>query len=647
MKNVVLILFLLIYSKSFFGQTLVRYGNHIISRDEFLTAFRKNNANTKATVKAYRDYLDLYIRYRLKVQAAFASKLDTLPGQISELQNFKNQIADQYTNDEGSLNSMAAEAFNRSQLDIRLSYIYVTCSKNTIPADTLKAFQKIQEAYAALKAKKDFESVAIQYSADPDVKNNRGDIGFVTVFDLPYTMETVAYNTPVGKYSNAFRTDGGYMIVKKTVQRNGVGRIHIAQILLIFPYQANDAAKADTKRRADSIYLALQAGADFGELAKKFSGDNLSYQTGGILPEFGIGKYESGFEEAAFKLKKDGDLSAPFASEFGYHIIKRISKKPVALVADQKVLETFKERVKTDPRVAVSRKHMLQNILIQTKFKAFINPDQPFWDYTDSLLQNKKPSARTGINDQSPLFQFSGKLFRVGDWIAYRKSIRSNLSLVNGRTPAAIFDTYRQTAAFEYYRNHLEEYNKTFAGQVAEFQDGNLLFDIMQRQVWEKAAADSNGLEKYFSSHTQNYWWKPGKEAIVFSAGNRETGEKLQKLLESDITHWRTTIDHFSGAGIQVDSGRFEQKQLPGNLLPMKVGTFTEFQIHKDQSVQFAYIIREYVNSSPRSFDQARGLGINDYQNELENEWIAELKKIYLVQVDEAVFKTLPHGDEK
>ena len=122
MKNVVLIFLLLLFSNIFFGQTLARYGNHNITKEEFLKAFRKNNTNIRANEKAYRDYLNLYIRYRLKVQAAYDLGLDTLAGQLTELQNFKSQIVDQYLNDESSLNQMAREAFVRSQHDLRVSY---------------------------------------------------------------------------------------------------------------------------------------------------------------------------------------------------------------------------------------------------------------------------------------------------------------------------------------------------------------------------------------------------------------------------------------------------------------------------------------------------------------------------------------------
>jgi peptidyl-prolyl cis-trans isomerase SurA len=646
MKNAVLILILTTCSHTFFGQTLVRYGNHAISREEFLAALHKNNPNTRATEKEYRDYLNLYIRYRLKVQAAYDMRLDTVAGQVTELQNFKSQIVDQYLNDESSLHLMAKEAFVRSQHDLRISYLFVAAPRNASPADTAKAWQKIQDAYHALNNGKDFGETALQYSEDPFVKNNQGDIGFITVFDLPYGMETVAYHTPLGKFSPVFRTNGGYLIVKKTAERKAEGRIRIAQILLAFPYQANDVAKEDTHRRADSIYRALQSGSDFGELARKFSGDNLSYQLGGVLPEFAIGKYEQGFEITAFSLKKDGDISAPYASAFGYHIIKRIKRIPVSPVADQQTLDAWKEKIKSDPRVAVSKKLMMESVLKQTQFKEYLPAGNGLWDYTDSMLLNKKPPSQTGFNDQSVLFQFPEKKYLINDWMVYRKSLKSSPNLTNGKSNTDILDAYRQIVAFDYYKQHLEQYNAAFAAQVAEFQDGNLLFEIMQRRVWNQASGDSAGLRKYYASHKENYWWKPGAEAIVFTTSNQPAADKIKAELEKNIKNWRKIIDSLGGQ-VQADSGRFEWKQLPGKGQPKTGNRFTailqtESANHADKSVRFAYIIQEYATASPKTYEEARGLVINDYQDELENEWIGELKKKYPVVIDEAVFKTLP-----
>jgi peptidyl-prolyl cis-trans isomerase SurA len=167
----------------------------------------------------------------------------------------------------------------------------------------------------------------------------------------------------------------------------------------------------------------------------------------------------------------------------------------------------------------------------------------------------------------------------------------------------------------------------------------------MQRQIWNRSTADSTGLKKYFETHEKNYWWKPGAEAIIFNVSNLASAKKLSEALEKNINNWRKDIDSLGGQ-IQADSGRFELKQIPGGV-PVATGRFTEYASatssnKKDNPVQFAYIIHEYAKSSPRTFGEARGLVINDYQNELENKWVEELKKKYPVTINETVFRTLP-----
>jgi peptidyl-prolyl cis-trans isomerase SurA len=477
------------------------------------------------------------------------------------------------------------------------------------------------------------------YSEDPFVKTTRGDMGFVTVFDLPYAMETIAYQTPVGRYSPVFRMGGGYLIIKKTAERPAAGRMRIAQILLIFPYQANDSAKADTRRRADSLYQAILSGSDFGELARKFSGDNLSYQLGGVLAEFGVGKYESVFEQAAYGLEKDGNISEPFATNFGYHILKRISRIPVSTTRNKKTMDGWKEKVMSDPRIEVSKKEMLQTILKETGFKQITPAGNHLFVYTDSMLLRKKEPAYPDLNGHSVLYRFPDKTFTVNDWVNYRRTLIRVPSMINGKSALDLLDQYRQTVAFEYYKAHLENYNKAFANQVNEFRDGNLLFEIMQRRIWDKATADTAGMKNYFESHARNYWWQSSADAIIFNAGNQTSAEKLKQDLQGDIRNWRRMVDSLGGQ-VQADSGRFEIKQLPENG-NAEEHHFTAAISNTDKTVQFAYLIRKYPDPAPRTFNDARGMVISDFQNELENEWIVELKKKYPVRVDEAVFKTL------
>ena len=186
------------------AQTLFTYGKQAVSKQEFLKAFKKNNNEKSTSEKSYRNYLELYIRFKLKVQAAYEMKLDTLKTQQTELQNFRNQVADSYVNDNASMNKLVTEAFERSQKDVHLAHIFIAAPKNASPADTLKAFQKANSAYAELKNGKNFGDVAAKHSDDTSARQNHGDIGYITVFTLPYDLESFAYSTLPGKSSKSF-----------------------------------------------------------------------------------------------------------------------------------------------------------------------------------------------------------------------------------------------------------------------------------------------------------------------------------------------------------------------------------------------------------------------------------------------------------
>ena len=622
------------------AQTLFTYGNNAVSKVDFLKAYSKNNNEGKPTEKSYKDYLELYIRYKLKVKAAYDLKLDTLAGQKTELKNFRNQVADTYMNDEESMNALINEAYGRSRKDIHLAHIFVAAPKTATPADTLKAFQKITDAYNALKKGKDFGETAALYSDDPSAKKNHGQIGWITVFTLPYELETLAYNTQPTKFSKIYRSKGGYHIFENLGERNAIGKMKAAHILLAIAPGANDSVKAKTKLRADSIYSALMNGASFSDLAKKYSGDNLSFQTGGEIAEFGVGKYDSSFEAAAFGLTKDGEISKPVLSSFGYHIIRRIARKP-APEKDKETLAGLKQKILTDPRVSVATKKFLNKIFAQTNFKRLPINENHFSVYTDSILQHRPAPPFADMNDNTPLFSINNKNYIVKQWLDYARGAKNTPAISAGKTNMELLDKFIETSSLTYYREHLEDYDKDFAYQLNEFKEGNLLFEVMQRKIWDKASVDSVGLKDYYNSHKEKYWWEPGADAVLFTCSNEKAANDVKSKLEKDFSGWRKMIDSSNGSA-QADSGRFEQAQLPTAGKKMTAGEFTSFKNNPpDNTITFAYIIKLYNERMSRTYLEARGFVINDYQTYLEDKWISELKEKYPVKVNEAVMKSL------
>lgn len=626
------------------AQTLFTFGNKQVSKEEFLRAFNKNNAETKPTGKAYRDYLELYTRFKIKVQSAMDAGMDTLPSQVAELKNFRNQVSSSYMNDEASVNMLTDEAIGRSARDIELSHILVLFPKDDASEGRQSALNKINLAYERLSKGESFAKVAEELSEDPAAKGNKGYLGYITAFTLPYEMENVAYNTAPGKFSKPFKSNIGYHIFKVNSQRNSAGRMKAAQILLAYPPQATSAELQQVATRADSIYKAILAGADFKKLAARYSNDNLSYQNGGEMQEFGTGRYEPAFEKAAFALKTNGAVSKPFTTEYGVHILKRLDWKPLQLDKKNKaVLENFHQQVLQSDRMNVSRKLLLKKIYSQVGVKRISVDEVALAKLKDSFLYNGSIPVQATIKETTPLVTIGRQNLTVADFLQYLEAIRTQEGLHKGKSADELVDQYAETAAMEYYRNHLEEYNKDFAYQLNEFKEGNLLFEVMQQKIWEAASADSAGLKNYYEQHRNKYWWEMSADAWIITASNDSIARTFIEKSNSDPKFdWRKAIDLSEGA-IQGDSGRFELGQLPvRERTAFRAGLITAPVVNEtDHTATFCHVLKMYNAREPRGFNDARGFVINDYQGFLEEKWIAELKKKYPVKVNEAVFNSL------
>ncbi|WP_205512948.1 peptidylprolyl isomerase [Longitalea arenae] len=621
------------------AQQLFTYGGKTVTRNEFLKAYNKNNSESKPTEKSYRDYLELFIRFKLKVQAALDSKLDTLANQQAELQSFRNQIMDSYVRDEASINELTSQAIIRSRKDIHIAHIFVATPKEATEADIKKAQEKINAAWNQLQKGQDFGKVALAYSEDPSVSQNKGDIGYITSLVLPYELENAVYATAPGKYSAPVRSKAGFHIFRNLGEREGLGRMKVAQILLAFKPEDTDAQKEATRKRADSIYNVLTNGSDFKVLVTKFSDDNVSWRTNGEMMEFGVGQYELPFENAVFSLKKDGEISKPLLTSYGYHIIKRLQWKPAGGdTANAQLREEYKQRILQSDRFHVAQKMLLKKVMQLTGFKKNKFNEHHLFVFADSVLENKRIPVFADLNAKTPLFTFTKKTVTVKDFQDNLESIRNYETMKYGKTKAQLFEEFIEVSAFDYYRQHLEEFNKEFAYQLNEFKEGNLLFEIMQRKIWDPASTDSAGLKKYYTAHKDKYWWDASADAIIFTAGNENASEEFRTKIKENYKDWKKLIEN-SGGQLQGDSGRFELAQIP------VVGrtNFTEGLVtanvknEADNSVTFAYIVKVYMDREPRGFADARGFVINDYQVELEEKWIAELKKKYPVKINEAV----------
>jgi peptidyl-prolyl cis-trans isomerase SurA len=642
MKKFSIVLVSVCISMSLFSQTLFTYGKNETTKAEFLRAYNKNKPATNDRAKAINEYLDLFINFKLKVKAAQDLKLDTIAQIQYDVDNFKEQIAGNYMNDDKGLKSLLEEATDRSLKNVHVLYFSIPVSSGAIPEDTLKAFNASKELYAALAKNNNYDeiikNIKTKYSAA-----KYSDVGFITVFSVPYVFENIIFNTKVGSISLPYRSNKAWNIFKVVEERKDIGKWKVAQLLFAFPPNADASIKLNIKKKADSIYTLLQNGLKFDAATKAYSDDRLTYLSGGELPEFSSGKYTVAFENNVINLTKDNEISKPFETAFGYHIVKRISH--IALPADKNESSyqyEIKQKVSQDARIASVKEKFARDIAIKTGFKklAVINNIE-LYKYVDSAVKSTTSSETFPIS-KKPIVSFKdGTILKGSDWLSFAKSYKMGGELESAATNEKVFQTFCEQQVSNYYKKHLEEYNQDFKFQMQEFKEGNMLFEIMERKVWSKAGTDSMGLSKYYLSNKEKYTWAKSADVLIFNCSDEKlAGEALKNI--KDGKNW-AMIGDISNNLVQVDSGRYEMTQIPfdASLKNINSGTFSSIIKNTDGTAIFVKYLKLYDAGMVRSFTEARGLVINDYQSILEQQWINSLKSNYPVKVNEVVLKEL------
>ena len=631
-----------VFSATMFAQAadpvLMKINGKPVLKSEFEYIYNKNNSNNSLDKKTLEEYVDLFVNFKLKVEEAKAQGIDTTKSFINELSGYRSQLTKPYLTDAKVDEKVLQEAYERMKEDVEVSHILIRVQKSAAPADTLAAWKKIN-AIAKRLEKEDFAKVAKTTSEDESAEQNSGYIGWISSFRTVYPFETMAYNTKVGTISKPIRTAFGYHIIKVQNRRSSLGEVLVSHIMR-FTTQGDEAKNKAAKITIDSLYKVINEGADFGKLATELSEDRGSATKNGELPWFGAGRMVPEFETAAFALKNKGDISVPIQSAYGWHIIKLLDKKGID---SYEVLRTdLEQKVKRDERANFGLKSFVAKLSKEYNFSV----NTPNLDEFSKLLNNKSISDSVYLVEISkldkPLFTFANKQYTQSDFAEYLKKNNQNESGINVINEK--FDVYVEKELMAYEDTQLENKHDDFRFLINEYHDGILLFEISNNEVWEKASKDTEGLSKYFSSHKSDYKWeKPHyKGRIIYckDKATMKTAKKLVKNLHND------SIDKFlrnrlndSIQYVKIEKGIFIQGE---NKAVDKYG-FKQRKAEYTPTEEYPYIfsIGKNLKYSPEDYSDARGLVTADYQEYLEKEWIASLRKKYAVEIDQSVLKTV------
>ena len=621
-------------------EILFSIDNHPYYTDEFIRVYNKNLDLVKDdSQKDLEKYLDLFVGYKLKVEKANKLGLQNGTNYQNELKSYRNQLSKNYLNDSKVTNELVREAYDRMQQEVRASHILVLVDEGASAEDTLKAYNKIIDIKRRLDAGEDFVKVAQQFSEDPSVKENNGDLGYFSAFRMVYPFENAAYKTNVGQASKPFRTRFGYHIVKVVDKRVNRGEVSVAHIMILKQGEAAQQEKA--LATINDIYKKIQQGESFESLAQQFSEDKSSAPKGGVLQRFGSGQLSSEeFENVAFDLKTPNQISAPFESQFGWHIVKLIEKHPVRSYDEMKA--ELEDKIKRDERSLLitnslakkvrSKYSFTKDTKLIAKIKGSVNDEF----YSQTWVVPEKAKELNGvvltINKDKKV---NGALFL--DFIASKQKSNIKTKPVS-KLVDELFEKFVDEQMIAYYNDNLENEFPEFKNVMDEYRDGLLLFDLMEKEIWNRAKNDTIGLNEFFKSNIKNYQWKKRYSVDILSSTDMKVIEKAQKFLKKgkSLEYIKEQLNKDGKINVMSKSGMYEEDY---DVLPQFNGLSKGVTsiVSKDK-YYFVVNVTDEKPAGAKELSECKGKVISDYQQYLENHWVDELKKEFTININKDVF---------
>lgn len=620
------------------AQTLFKYGNNEVSKDEFLKVYSKNNAGKDQFKKEnVENYLDLYALFKMKVAEAKQLQMDTAIAMKMEIENYKVQLSKNYLIDQNISNKLVDEAYNRLQHEVEIAHILIASRGQ----DTTQAYSRIQDIYAELEKGKSFEAAAKEYSNDVASAPFGGRIGYISALDVFYPIENAAYATPKGSFSRPFRSPLGYHIVKVLDKRPTRGQVQVAQILLSPKQGKLDEAHATMKE----IQAALRKGEDFSKLVSQYSEDIHTKNSQGVLEPFSTGTYEEQFENVAFSLKKIGDISEPFEGTYGLHILKLIHKDDYKDVSKTK--EVLKQRILQDDRLKIAEEayaaDQISKLGIQENADALEALANAIDADTAAVAQ---VSLEKYVNYNQPLLKIGATQFTQKDLIQHIET--STGGRIFGKKKQSVLDIYQIFKNKQIQQAQiadLENNNADFRFAMQEYQDAVLLYAIMENKVWSKGMTDQEGIQAYYNQNKNKYTYEQGFEGYMFQSLDNKILEKLQERInkgeEPTEAKEDLNINDPSGQQILTEKATFEYKSLPSPIAALPDGSMSAVTAYPNKGFYFVVPIRNFPAGTPKPLEACRGLVITDYQKSLENQWHQELKSKYPVKVEQKTLKSI------
>lgn len=561
------------------SKVVATLGTNPIYLSDFKYTYEKSlkNKDSAYTRNSITNYLDLYIKFKLKILAAQKIGVDTTKAFNKELGTYREQLAKPYLTDKAKVEELVREAYNRLKEEVRVSHILVKVDKEAEPEDTIVAYNRILDLRKSVLSGKSFEQVASTHSQGPSAKQG-GNIGYFTALQMVYPFESASYNTQVGSISDLLRTKFGYHFLKVTDRRRASGKIQTAHIMIVNPKGASVKDSIEAKRKIDKIYERLKGGEAWEKLCRQFSEDQPSKDKGGVLPEFNVGEAIPEFEQAAFQLKEIGDFSKPVYTPYsGWHIIKLVKKKTVESFSEMEPL--IRQKVAKDSRLKITQVSFINKLKKLNNF----NYDTKVGEKAIALANANLLKGQWKYNTNERLLKdviisFEDKVLRIKkgytvqeffDFVVTKQVPKKNIK-TSQHYMYLLLQRFMDYSTLDFERNNLEVKYKDYKMLVREYKEGMMLFQMMNDKVWNKAITDTAGARKFFEANRTDYKWGERAQATIYSVANEQILSQLRSRLGQSrflVSNVKTNNVYFNKESASLSNNAKRVLLQVGNIL--------------------------------------------------------------------------------
>jgi peptidyl-prolyl cis-trans isomerase SurA len=483
-----------------------------ISVEEFEQVYAKNNGGWEAAAKTSAEdkqkFLELYVKFRLKVKEAYAFGYNKDAELQNELNDYRRNLAVSYMLEKEITKPALEKLYARKKKEIRASHILIG-SGSSNPVDTLINFNYAKQIQDSLALGIPFETLALHNSQDPSVQYNKGDLYYFSAGSMVPEFEDAVYGLQKGEVTKfPIRTQFGYHIIKVTDILENQGPVHVSHIMKRL--NPNDPPEDSVKAMAElSAYRdSILAGKDFAQVARMISDDTFSGGRGGDLGFIDRGRTVREFDDLIFGMK-DSSVSPVIRTQFGLHLVKRHNAKGLAPYSE---MEQQLKSEYQNYRFQYDQSRMIVKIKKEYNYAESEQGEALFASSVDTSKSTNDanwdstltPSVRNTV-----IYTYGGKSITLDSVIRLTKLNQelNNMAFSSPNTVPLIIQKIGTSLITEFHAQQLQSRFPDFGRTMKEYEEGILLFKAEQEQVWNKVQPNDSTLRLYHAANKEKYTW--------------------------------------------------------------------------------------------------------------------------------------------